>query len=227
MTTRERFYDTIAADFDAIMDPYDLQRRLHVVFDDLLAGEDLSGRRLLDAGSGTGHFSAAARARRAEVVAVDIGANLLREARRKGIERLAACDVARLPFADGTFDVVVSSECIEHTPSPAVSVRELARVLRPGGILVLTTPNWTWKWSCTVANTLGLRPYQGLENWPGCRELRAWLREAALSVERHVGLHAFPFVVPITRPLLRRLDQLGGALLPLYVNQCVRARKLA
>ena len=227
MSGRERFYDSIAGDFDRIMNRYDLDRRLQVMFDDLLSHIDLRGRRLLDAGSGTGFFSAAAQRRGAHVTAVDIGPMLLVEARRKGVERVVVSDVGRLCFPEGAFDVVISSECIEHTPSPRRSVLELARVLRPGGTLVLTCPNRTWRWSCTLANALGLRPYLGLENWPGWWQLRRWLGEGDLMVERHVGLHLFPFVIGATQPLLRRLDRAGAALGPLYVNQCVRASKRA
>ena len=225
MSGRERFYDTIAGDFDRIMNRYDLERRLAVMFDDLLGGEDLRGRRLLDAGSGTGFFSAAAAKRGAEVIAVDIGPMLLAEARGKGVERVVASDVGMLAFRDATFDVVISSECIEHTPSPRRSVLELARVLRPGGTLVLTCPNRAWRWSCTLANAVGIRPYLGLENWPSWWQLRRWIGEGGMAIERHVGLHLFPFVIGATQPLLRRLDRAGGALGPLYVNQCVRAVK--
>jgi SAM-dependent methyltransferase len=45
-----------------------------------------------------------------------------------------------LPFEAGTFDTVISTEVLEHTPEPAALVAEMARVLRPGGTLILTTP---------------------------------------------------------------------------------------
>lgn len=221
MSDRGRFYDTIADDFDAIMDHYDLGRRLEVVFDDLLAGTGLAGRRVLDAGCGTGFFSARARDAGAGVVSLDIGTNLLRVARKKGLTRLVAADLLAAPFPDGTFDVVVSSECIEHTPSPPQAVAELARVLKPGGVLALTCPNRFWHWSCVVAGALGVRPYQGFENWPGWWSLERWLEENGIAVQRHVGLHLFPFVLRLTQPLLRRLDRAGGTVGPLYVNQCL------
>lgn len=47
-----------------------------------------------------------------------------------------------LPYADGTFDIVVSMDVIEHVPEPAPWLDEAARVLRPGGVLFLTTPNY-------------------------------------------------------------------------------------
>lgn len=51
-------------------------------------------------------------------------------------------DIQQMPFPEDAFDVVVSCETVEHVPDPQLAVRELARVLRPGGTLVLTTPNY-------------------------------------------------------------------------------------
>ena len=227
MTDRRRFYDGIADEFDDVMNHYDLERRLEVMFDDLLGGADLTGAILLDAGCGTGEFSKAARARGATVVSADIGPRLLERTRSKGIERVVAADVAALPFATGTFDVVLSSECIEHTPSPRASVHELTRVLRPGGRLAVTCPNRTWYWSCAIADRLGIRRYKGLENWPRWSALREWVSEGDVSVVKHRGLHLFPFMLSFTHPLLRALDRLGDLAGPLYVNQCIGGTKRA
>jgi 2-polyprenyl-3-methyl-5-hydroxy-6-metoxy-1,4-benzoquinol methylase len=218
---KSRFYDTIASDFDRIMNHYDLQRRLEVIFDQLLAGKNLEGRRLLDAGCGTGYFSRRALSAGAKVTSVDIGVNLLKEAKKKGVPQPVASDITKLSFGDNTFDVVVSSECIEHTPSPQTAVSELVRVLRPGGILVVTCPNRFWHWSCRLANALGIRPYAGLENWPSWSSLRKWSQANGIEVSNHIGLHLFPFVLKPTHGLLRLLDRAGSQLGPLYVNQCL------
>lgn len=222
---KSRFYDSIASDFDEIMNHYDLQRRLEVIFDQLLDGKDLTGLKLLDAGCGTGYFSHRALRAGADVVSVDIGVNLLKEAQKKGARKPVASDVTKLAFAGDSFDVVLSSECIEHTPSPATAVAELVRVLRPGGIFVITCPNRFWHWSCRLANALGIRPYLGLENWPSWSSLRDWSQANGVEVQQHVGLHLFPFVLTPTHPLLRLLDKAGNKLGPLYVNQCLLGTK--
>lgn len=221
MKDRRLYYNSIAEGFDSLMNPYDLQRRLEILFDELLDGIDLARCRLLDAGCGTGHFSLRARELGAQVVSLDLGPRLLRVARGKGLRRLMAGDVTELPFATGAFDLVLSSECIEHTVSPRAAVTEMARVLRPGGRLVLSCPNRFWHWSCVVANRLGLRPYQGLENWPGWWQLAGWVEAAGVSVQRHQGLHLFPFVLKASHRLLRLCDRAGALAGPLYVNQAL------
>ena len=136
------------------MNPYDLNRRLEVVFDDLLGDQSLRGKRVLDVGCGTGPFSLAAGQRGADVVSLDIGVQLLHRARAKGVTRVVAGDAATLPFPTDEFDIVLSSECLEHTPDPERVVAEMLRVLRPGGRLVVTCPNRLWRWSVVVAGAL-------------------------------------------------------------------------
>ena len=116
-------------------------------FANVLRGRE-SGRersRVLDAGSGGG-FVAAGLSSRADVVAVDPSLETIAEARAAGVPGVAVADVARLPFADGTFDAVICSEVLEHVADPEGAIAEAARVLAIGGRFLFSTPART-RWS--------------------------------------------------------------------------------
>lgn len=220
------FYEGIADDFDELMNAFDVRRRLEVVFDQLLT-DDLTGLRLLDVGCGTGRFSERAHARGAEVVALDVGPNLLRQAMARADVRAVVGDGLRLPFRDQSFDVVVSSEMIEHTTSPADAVREMARVLKPGGRLALTCPNRVWLWLVRLATALRLRPFHGYENFPSFAELERVTVANGLSVRSHVGLHPWPFQIRFLWRLSRWVDTRygAGAWARIMINQAILADK--
>ena len=60
-------------------------------------------------------------------------------------ETMAGCvngDATQLPFADESFDKVIAAEVMEHVPDDVGALRELTRVLRPGGVLAVTVPRW-------------------------------------------------------------------------------------
>jgi SAM-dependent methyltransferase len=90
--------------------------------------------RVLDVACGTGYGTAML-----DAVGVDLSLEALRYARRHPA-RYVAADAARLPFGR-VFDSVVSFETIEHVPDPARFVEECARVLKPGGLFLVSTPN--------------------------------------------------------------------------------------
>lgn len=223
---REQAHERIAERFDAVMNRYDLERRLSVLIDGLLGDIDLTGKLALDGGAGTGHAAARLALRGARVVACDIGATLLRITRN----RCPSChavngDLLRLPFAENAFDIVFSTEAIEHTAQPLAAASELYRVLKPGGRLVLSTPNLAWLWAVRLSNRLGLRPYDGLENFVAPRALRTHFEQAGGRIIKHTGVHLLPFQLTPLQPLLRRLDKHGERLLPLMINQCISVEK--
>jgi 2-polyprenyl-6-hydroxyphenyl methylase/3-demethylubiquinone-9 3-methyltransferase len=94
---------------------------------------------LLDVACGGGLFGPHLAGRGYRVVGVDLSLLSLREARQHGYDAVAKADITRLPFADGAFDVVAAGQCLEHVLDPFGVVRELCRVLRPGGTLILDT----------------------------------------------------------------------------------------
>jgi SAM-dependent methyltransferase len=62
-------------------------------------------------------------------------------AKHRSMRRLVRGDIARLPFRDGSFDLVTANMVVEHLNDPERQFREIGRVLRPGGMLLLHTPN--------------------------------------------------------------------------------------
>jgi len=220
---KERFYEGIAGDFERIMNRYDLERRLEVMLASL--PRDLRGATALDGGCGPGFFSRALADRGATVISADISPSLAAIASRRAGSRGVSCDVARLPFRDGCFDVVLSSECIEHTVDPAASFRALARVVAAGGHLVLSVPNARWRSILTIAEALRLRPYGGLENWVRPADLARWVREAGLELVRHFGVHPLPFQLPLARAWMPALERLASPLGMWMINQVVVAKR--
>lgn len=106
--------------------------------------------RVLDCGSGMGYLSMVmGEVSGATVVAADRDLDRLRWAQREQVAALpAAVDIASLPFADASFDKVLLSEVLEHLPDDVAALRELWRVLRPGGVLAICVPhaNYPFWW---------------------------------------------------------------------------------
>lgn len=179
---------------------------------------------LLEIGCGRGEFSAWLAARLPRVglaVAADFSTTAVWRARQTLRDRsihgvsCSIADIQALPFRDGTFDLVVSCETIEHVPDSARAVGELARVLRAGGRLVLTTPNYIGPIGLYrgYMRLTGRRytetgqPVNQFVTWP---RTRAWFRRAGLSIVHTSGSgHYLPF--PGRPPIRWRLpDRVPG-----------------
>jgi len=206
---KELFYNTISEDFDSIMNMYDTNRRIEVIFKDFLGSESLENKTLLDAGCGTGIFTQKAISMKAETTSLDIAPNLVEITKKKnptckGFEG----SILNLPFKDNTFDYVISSDVIEHTPDPYKATIELIRVLKPGGKLCITVPNRSfWFFSVKIANLFKLRKYQGFENWVKYRKFQNFLKQNNIEIIKYKGIHLFPFIVSFLNPLLYKLDK--------------------
>jgi phosphatidylethanolamine/phosphatidyl-N-methylethanolamine N-methyltransferase len=108
------------------------------------AAERIGGR-ILEVGVGTG-ISLPSYSRSSRLVGIDISEPMLRKARERvetlklgNVEQLDVMDAARLEFPDAAFDVVVAQYVITAVPNPEAALDEFARVLKPGGEIILTT----------------------------------------------------------------------------------------
>lgn len=173
---------------------------LTVDFDRLRVGR---GTKFIDVGAGAGRHSYEALRRGANVIAYDLD-----EVELKGVEdmfgamelegevppggsaQIEVGNILDIPHPDGSFDVVLASEILEHVPEDVQAISELVRILAPGGTLAVTVPRWFPEWVCWKlsdeyhANEGGhIRIYKA-------NELRAKLETAGLEFLHKHHAHA-------------------------------------
>ncbi len=102
--------------------------------------------RLVDVGSGTGALLQELSSFAEEAIGVESDPVALAMAASRGLP-LYEASADRLPFADGSADLVTAFDVLEHLADDAAAVAELGRVLRPGGSAVVSVPAYAWLWS--------------------------------------------------------------------------------
>ncbi len=175
----QEFFAGVADHWDRIRAQYehpDLQAGV-------LAGLVPRGLRVADVGTGTGALLPLLATAAEEVIALDASSAMLRRARRLCRDaqltnvRCERADVTALPLADGELDAVTCSMVLHHVARPAVAIAELARVVRPGGqvvVLEFTRHNLSWMREELAHQWLGFDRDQ----------LAGWLTAAGLRPRR-------------------------------------------
>jgi SAM-dependent methyltransferase len=182
-----------------------------------LVREQLPVQGFLDAGCGDGRYLAALRPELPERIAgVDISERILATARAAVPDAdFRQANLEALPFADGEFDLVLCSQVIEHVLDAPAAARELARVLQPGGVLIVSTDN-----ARNIVSRVLNAPRNGLVRLFGLRGRRgqiespaepyapdlfgALVADAGLSVEL-LETFRFQLMSPLGRGPLQRL----------------------
>ena len=178
---------------------------LTVRFEHLPIGE---GTLFLDAGAGFGRHAYEAARRGARVVALDYAEAETTTTRATFAAMFAAGeitadrltgvlrgDATRLPFRDGAFDVIVTSEVLEHIQDDVAALAELHRVLKPGGTFAATVPSWFPEKINWMLSSEYHAPFVegGHVRIYSSTELRAKVRAAGMKViasHRAHGLHS-------------------------------------
>jgi SAM-dependent methyltransferase len=162
-----------------------------------------SGSRVLDLGSGPGRHAFEAYRRGAHIVCADLQRDDLcratatltamaeaGEATATATFGAVLADALELPFATGAFEHVIAAEVLEHIPADQRAMREIARVLRPGGTAAVTVPRWFPERICwALSNRYHDRPGGHVRIYRG-RELRSRLAAAGLRVTGAEHAHA-------------------------------------
>ncbi|MFA5890150.1 MAG: class I SAM-dependent methyltransferase [Actinomycetota bacterium] len=182
------------------------------------AAARIGGMRVLDAGSGEGYGTDILADTARRVVGVDLDAEIVRRAAavysRPGFQ---PANLVSLPFRNASFDAVVSLQVIEHLHTPHEFIAECARVMTPGGLLILSTPN-----RLTFSPEGTRNPFHSFEFAPD--ELRATVARHFSAVEI-LGTSHGPRVRTIER-LLRgglpeRLIAQPAPEWPAWLRRCV------
>jgi SAM-dependent methyltransferase len=153
--------------------------------------------RILDAGCGSGR-NMLDFARHGEVTGVELSEPSAALARARGVGEVVQGSVMEMPFAPASFDLAVCLDVIEHLEDDRGALRELRRVLAPGGALLVTVPAYQWLWSGHDEVNHHCRRYS-----------RATLREAAQEAgwECERATHFNSLLLPVA-VALRALDRL-------------------
>jgi ubiquinone/menaquinone biosynthesis C-methylase UbiE len=222
-TKSELYFEEIGENFDRWMSTYDVGRRI-VLIEGLLP-ERSAERTCLEIGCGTGAISRALARRVKSLTVSDYSEKLSREAGERVGAAWCRQDACALNLPDGSFDLVVSSECIEHTADPRRALAEMVRVTRPGGSVVVTSPNRLWYPVLLLSMALRIRKFAGNETWLSPVEAARTLAAAGAGDITISGCHLFPWQLPLAPQVLPFFDRFGRTLHPLMINWGIRATK--
>jgi len=147
--------------------------------------------RILDLGCGMGGFLAGLSALGEHVLPSDISVEGLARCRERGFPGGVVSSGYALPYRDGSFDLVCMFDAIEHMQDDAQVLREVARILRPGGLALATVPAYQFLYANNDRIARHYRRYTR-------RTLGDVMRQAGLDVERntHSNVFLFPLILP-------------------------------
>jgi ubiquinone/menaquinone biosynthesis C-methylase UbiE len=155
--------------------------------------------RVLDAGCGTGALLDRLEARsEIELYGLDFSGQALSYTRQRGHNRLVQGDLTRLPFPDGTFDVVTALDVVEHVREDEQALREVNRVLRPDGVLLVSVPAFRFLWGPHDTALQHFRRYTA-------GEMGVLMRRTGFRVSKLTYLLCLLFPAFLAQRLLARL----------------------
>ncbi len=216
------YFDELGEDFEKFINDYDTEQRIRLIFR-MLQLDSMQGLDVLEVGCGTGRISRQIVERNAKLTVLDIGQSLVKKVARQLNCRGVTADACDLPFDCDSFDLVISSECIEHTLDPAKAIREMVRVCKRHGQICITSPNKLWYPLLWLSVRLGVRHFRGMEHWLWPTQAAKIMRQTGMKQVKIEGCHLWPFQLTFTRPILKIIDHAGCILWPAMINYAVTA----
>jgi SAM-dependent methyltransferase len=176
--------------------------RRRIVRDELSRLGVRPGARVLDAGCGSGRLLDSL-AGYGQVSGLDMNPNSVEIAKRRGHEDVRQGPVESLPWEDETFDLVTCLDVVEHTADDRVTMRELSRVAKHGGQLLITVPALQALWSTHDVFNNHYRRYDR-------RMMRALAADTGLRIERMTYFNSLLLPPAVAVRLLQRLRLRGS-----------------
>jgi SAM-dependent methyltransferase len=154
--------------------------------------------RILDAGCGTGynllHFNRAGHS----IYGFDLAPEALAAVQRRGFEKIARASITEIPYPSDFFDLAYSFEVIDEVPDSDRAFRELYRVLKPGGYLLLRLPAFEWLRSSHDADIGTLHRFTA-------GEMKEQLSCAGFTIRRSTYANCLLFPIVVVRRFLKQI----------------------
>lgn len=172
--------------------------------DTIVARELQNGTKvILDAGCGTGfnlrHFEESGHS----PFGFDFSPDAIAGVHRRGIRKAARASITEIPYASETFDLAYSFEVIDEVSDSDRAIRELYRVLKPGGCLLLRLPAFDWLRSSHDTDIGTVHRYT-------LAEMEEQLKRAGFTIRRSTYANCLLFPVVVARRFLKHLGIGGG-----------------
>jgi ubiquinone/menaquinone biosynthesis C-methylase UbiE len=205
-----------------------------------------AGERILEVGAGPTNPTSAYLASLGELHGVDVSSEVRSNVHLRSCAVVSSRD--RYPFPDASFDLVVSNYVVEHVEEPRTHLREIGRVLKPGGYYLFRTPN-LWHYVALISRATSFRTHRLVANrlrnlspdshdpWPTVYAMNTpqavcrFSAEAGLAVEQMELVEKEPSYGMVARPLFlafmayERLVNSSSLLAPFRANLFVALRR--
>lgn len=158
---------------------------------------------ILDLGCGTGYnIDYMKQAGYTNCLGLDFTFDALKYCKNRDIDDVVCADTIQIPFADNSFDVITSLDMIEHIEDDSSAIREMHRVLKPGGQLIIFTPAYQFLWGLQDEISHHYRRYTA-------HELKKKTENQGFIIDRITYTNTLLFPVVFLGRMMMRLQKTG------------------
>jgi ubiquinone/menaquinone biosynthesis C-methylase UbiE len=182
----------LAAELQRLRHSYGSARRREAI---LSLCRDLKKGNALDCGSADGFITTGLSHQGWYAIALDISVELLKRARRRGVEVVAG-DLENLPFRDSQFELAVCAEVFEHLANSSYAVRELNRVVKSDGHVIVSLPNLLWEPLFKIADYFRMKVPEKAKRFITIMRLREIMKRSGFEIGSEQGIVLWPFPNP-------------------------------